>query len=104
MPIHDWSRVTAGTFHDFHGSWITHLKETLNAGLLPDDYYALSEQVAGQLVPDVLTFQQHHGNPAERSIQEQNGGNGAVCLLTASPPQVRLTVQAGTDPQAARRR
>jgi hypothetical protein len=34
MPIHDWTRVDAGTFHDFHQAWITHLKETLNDGVL----------------------------------------------------------------------
>src|SRR5436189_43098 len=44
MPLHDWSRVDAGTFHDFHLSWIVHLKETLNGGLLPQGYYAFSER------------------------------------------------------------
>ena len=27
MTVHDWTRATAGTFHDFHLGWITHLKE-----------------------------------------------------------------------------
>jgi len=40
MPMHDWTRVSAGTFHDFHCSWIAELKKTLNGGLLPPDYYA----------------------------------------------------------------
>ena len=22
MPTHDWTRVSAGTFHDFHCTWI----------------------------------------------------------------------------------
>jgi hypothetical protein len=22
MPIHDWTRVDAGIFHDFHQSWV----------------------------------------------------------------------------------
>lgn len=39
MPVHDWTRVDAGTFHAFHTAWITHLSETLNGGLLPPDYY-----------------------------------------------------------------
>ena len=47
MPVHDWTRVDAGVFHDFHSSWIIHLKEALNAGLLPGDYYAQAEQHAG---------------------------------------------------------
>jgi hypothetical protein len=55
MPIHDWTRVVAGIFHDFHSAWITEIRNRLNTGLLPDDYYALSEQIAGSLGPDVRT-------------------------------------------------
>jgi hypothetical protein len=33
MPIHDWSRVDAGLFHDFHQSWIVALRNGLNSGL-----------------------------------------------------------------------
>ena len=36
MPVHDWTKVDAGIFHDFHCAWIIHLKEALNEGLLPD--------------------------------------------------------------------
>lgn len=56
MPIHDWTRVTAGTFHDFHSSWITHIKESLNEDLLQPPYYAMAEQHAGDVVPDILTL------------------------------------------------
>lgn len=35
MPIHDWTRVTAGTWHDFHLAWIAELRNVLNGGLLP---------------------------------------------------------------------
>jgi hypothetical protein len=56
MPVHDWTRVKAGIFHDFHNAWITHLKETPNAGLLPTGYYALGEQHAGRIVTDILTL------------------------------------------------
>jgi len=44
MPIHDWTRVIAGVFHDFHNRWTTHLAESLNASVLPEGFYALSEQ------------------------------------------------------------
>lgn len=57
MPVHDWTRVDAGIFHDFHGAWITELRNALNGGLLPPDYYALSEQHAGRPIADVLTLQ-----------------------------------------------
>src|SRR5262245_65409977 len=46
MPVHDWSRIDAGIFHDFHHAWIEEIKRALNAGLLPVDYYALAEQQA----------------------------------------------------------
>src|SRR5947208_5074826 len=52
MPIHDWTRVDAGIFHDFHHEWISTLRRSLNAGLLPPDHYALAEQIAGGLEPD----------------------------------------------------
>lgn len=57
MPIHDWTRVEAGIFHDFHHSWIEEIKRALNGGRLPDDYYALAEQFASGFGPDVLTLQ-----------------------------------------------
>lgn len=46
MPMHDWTRVAAGIFHDFHHEWISEIKRALNRGLLPADYYALAEQQA----------------------------------------------------------
>lgn len=55
MPVHDWSRVSAGVFHDFHNTWIVELKNALNGGVLPAAYYAMSEQRAGLVevvVPD----------------------------------------------------
>ena len=35
MPVHDWTRVDAGTFHAFHTLWIGEIMKALNAGLLP---------------------------------------------------------------------
>jgi hypothetical protein len=57
MPIHDWARVQAGIFHDFHHAWIEEVKRALNAGVLPEDYYAMAEQHAAGFGPDVLTLQ-----------------------------------------------
>jgi hypothetical protein len=54
MPIHDWRRVGAGIFHHFHQRWISTIGDALNAGLLPAGYYALAEQVVGDMGPDVL--------------------------------------------------
>ena len=35
MPVHDWSLVEAGLFHDFHHAWVEELKRSLNAKVLP---------------------------------------------------------------------
>ncbi len=47
MPIHDWTRVYAGLFHDFHQTWSIYMKDTLNAGMLPNGMAALVERSAG---------------------------------------------------------
>ena len=57
MPIHDWSKVYAGLFHHFHQRWVGNLCDALNSGPLPAGYYALSEQVIGGPIPDLLTLQ-----------------------------------------------
>jgi hypothetical protein len=61
MPVHDWTRVDAAIFHAFHHGWITELSRALNRGLLPPEYYALSEQVAGGLAGDVATLGRAEG-------------------------------------------
>src|SRR5207253_5012356 len=57
MAVHDWNRVPAGIFHDFHHEWISTIRRALNDGLLPPEYYALAEQQAAGFGPDVLTLQ-----------------------------------------------
>jgi hypothetical protein len=57
MPVHDWTKVQAGVFHDFHHLWITSIRRGLNSGVLPPDYYAMADQVAGPWNPDVLALQ-----------------------------------------------
>ena len=75
MPIHDWTRVYAGIFHDFHHEWISVIRRALNSGLLPPDYYALAEQIVSGLGPDVLTLEV----PKNGSVHGiTNGGGGAI--------------------------
>lgn len=64
MPMHDWTTVEAGIYHDFHHEWISEIKRALNRGLLPENCYALAEQVAAGFGPDVLTLQDG-GTPQE---------------------------------------
>lgn len=55
MPLHDWTRVDAGLFHDFHQGWAVRIRDALNDGGLPSDYLALVEQHIRGPIPDVLT-------------------------------------------------
>src|SRR5438034_6226930 len=86
MPMHDWSRVDAGIFHDFHHAWIEEIKRVLNAGLLPEDYYALAEQHAAGFGPDVLTLQGSVNDESESSPAPSSPGGGVLL----APPKVRV--------------
>src|SRR5262245_12274367 len=91
MPVHDWTTVDAGTFHHFHSSWITHLSEALNGGLLPPGFYAMSEQHASMRIADILTL--HSGE------EPLDSGRTAVA---AAPPRVSRKME--LQPTAAYRR
>lgn len=99
MPVHDWTRVSAGTFHHFHTAWIAELAKSLNRGLLPPDYYALSEQVAGETGPDVLTL--HAGKPPATADADVPPGATAVAQ---APPRVSITASADEAEIYARKR
>src|SRR5687768_9541633 len=101
MPIHDWTRVKAGTFHHFHTTWIAHLAEALNSGVLPRDYYALAEQSTGQVGPDVLTLQATETD--EPPPDEDPSREGTVAVAEA-PPRVRFTAEVEAGAYARKRR
>lgn len=102
MAVHDWTRVDAGIFHDFHHEWISTIKRSLNSGLLPADYYALAEQIAGGLGPDVLTLE--NAQPKSSQISGNGGGKGGGGIaLATSPPKVQFMASAAIE-QFARRR
>ena len=99
MPMHDWTRVQAGIFHDFHLTWIGILKNTLNSGLLPPDYYALAEQLMGGIGPDVVTLQTP--KPTENGVGEDMQG---VVAVAVAPPRVRQIVRPPVDEYVFKRR
>jgi hypothetical protein len=84
MPIHDWSKVDAGIFHHFHGEWIRTVGHALNDGLLPPDYYALAEQVAVGVEPDVIALRDRSADPT--------GGGGVL----VAEPKTRFTTELGS--------
>lgn len=95
MPMHDWTRAEFGVFHAFHNTWIAELQKALNDHVLPPEYYALGEQRAGDIGPDVLTLQAqedpYQANGWSRSNDES--GRGMVALAE-TPPRVRITLEA----------
>ncbi len=95
MPVHDWTRVEAGIFHAFHHEWISEISRALNRGILPSQYYALPEQVAAGLGPDVLALEMRsdENDNLGASIDD---GDPSVALLVA-PPQVRLMAETEMD-------
>lgn len=89
MPVHNWSRVRAGTFHHFHNSWIYKLSDRLNSGLLPPDFYAAGEQISGDIEPDVLALQ---SGGADLNIDWS--ARREVAALAKRPPLVKFVVDA----------
>jgi hypothetical protein len=104
MPVHDWTKVEAGIFHDFHHTWITEIKRALNAGLLPPEFYALAEQVTGPFGPDVLTLRVPEGRGKLGGVAgDGNSGLHAGGLALAdAPPRVRFRVEAESDRYAGK--
>lgn len=110
--LHDWSRVAAGVYHDFHNAWILHLKESLNGGRLPEGYYALGEQKSGPFGPDLLTLQSREvadgdadggdtpppGRPAPAATVDAGFSNGSEALAVAeAPPRVAAAQETAID-------
>lgn len=80
MPVHDWCRVTAGTFHNFHVQWLAALANALNAGILPAGYFAMAEKRGGGPIPDVVALDLGESD-------DEPASHGAA---TATRPQTTL--------------
>lgn len=99
MPVHDWTRVSDGTFHDFHYSWVLEIKRALKHGLLPEGYYVMAEQLGGDLgAPDVLTLQTAGQKP------ESESPLSGTATLTESPPIVHARTTIARDHYARAQR
>jgi hypothetical protein len=99
MPIHDWTRVDHGRFHDFHQAWANTLRRALNHGLLPRGYEAMVEQYADMGVPDVLTLELGRGGNGPPA-----GAPSGLVAVTAAPPKVKYAAEADADPYARLRK
>jgi hypothetical protein len=94
MPIHDWTRVDAGTFHSFHQQWIASLCATFNTGGLPDGYFALAEQIIGGPAPDVVALQS--------TAPRKSGPRFNRAVAVATPPRARIVQQAEMERYASK--
>src|SRR5205085_7295069 len=84
MPIHDWTRVRANRFHDFHQSWTIAIRNALNAGQLPAGYFAMVEQKTGGPEPDVITLEL---SPRANALPP------AGLAVAAVPPKARFVTR-----------
>jgi hypothetical protein len=98
MPIHDWSRVEAGIFHAFHLAWIGQMQSAMNHGILPKGYYALAEQDAGDVQPDVLTLQR------KKHSTEDSSAIDTSLMVAEAPPQVWQKESYEVTPYLAKQR
>jgi hypothetical protein len=104
MPIHDWTRVDHGTFHDFHQGWATQIRSALNNGILPPGYEAKVEQHTDDGIPDVLTLQRGPSpNGNGTGLAATNPANGTASVATA-PPKVEFMSEFQADPYAKLRK
>jgi hypothetical protein len=85
MPIHDWSRVSSGTWHNFHQRWMGTLCDALNFGRLPDPCFAMVEQFVGRPEVDVVTLE------IEGDDYTETDGGGTA---TAVQPKTAFVLEA----------
>ncbi|WP_409214698.1 DUF4058 family protein [Prosthecobacter sp.] len=94
--MHDWSRVGAGIYHNFHYLWLSAITNRLNAGLLPKGTIAMAEQVIGGTEPDVVALQQNH-------ISFSTEGRSAATMTEAPPqPKTQFVVPLEAERYAAK--
>ena len=92
MPIHDWTRVPAGGFHNFHQDWTIEIYRALNRGVLPPGYAAYTDLRVSGWEPDVIAVQS-----GGRTVP---GGRTVV----DSPPRARQVARIESEAAAYARR
>ncbi len=83
--MHNWSRVGAWIYHDFHTSFLVAIKRGLTA-LLPSGYYAMAEQSLRTMGPGILTLQARNGT---RDF-ETTGGTAVAAM-----PEIQISDRVG---------
>src|SRR5687768_5365888 len=90
MPTHDWSRVEAGNFHDFHHAWICETSRAMNRALFPPDYYALmtrSAHLPGSLELDVPSLDR----PSNSAVVRHTSDHRVIAVVEIVSPSNKST-------------
>ncbi|CAN5204534.1 hypothetical protein BH11PLA2_BH11PLA2_18890 [soil metagenome] len=85
MPIHDWTRVDAGIFHDLHHVWIGEIRRALTP-LLPPEYYSMVEQIVSDFGPDVVTLG-----------SRRKSDSGGTTVLNPPRPKASIVATSAND-------
>jgi hypothetical protein len=85
MAIHDWTRVDAGLFHNFHQSWTVTLSQALNASGLLAAYFPLIEQSIKGPIPDAVTEADLYAHKANRITVRHRHGDVVAVIEIVSP-------------------
>ncbi len=95
MPIHDWSQIPSGLFHDFHQSWSIRIKIALNAGILPKGICALVERRSGLRESEVLALE-------SPGVSLNSGFGSDDSVATTEPPVAQFVSRTTKELYAAR--
>jgi hypothetical protein len=94
MPVHDWSKVRSGTFHNFHFLWTAALSNRLNAGVLPPGYFAMAEQIMSGPEGDVVTLHSRWQPDDTGGVAVAPGRPKARYVMAAMPENERYARKA----------
>jgi hypothetical protein len=94
MPIHDWTRVDSGTFHDFHQVWTIEIRNALNRGILPPGYFAMADQRVSGPVPDVIALK----------LRGPSFSPSGGLVIAETPPRARQVARVEMDRTAYARK
>jgi hypothetical protein len=85
VPIHDWTRVDAGTVHDFHRGWTIEIRNRLNSGILPDGYFAMADQWITGPEPDI------------DALRLRNPESAVGLVVAETPPRIKQAARVETE-------
>jgi hypothetical protein len=86
MPVHDWTKVEAGIFHDFRLSWVVRISQALNSGVLPASHYSLLDRPPATRAP----LSDELDSVDDRSFDRLERLGKSAFSIRERPPRVRF--------------